>query len=207
MANSKQDNSERASDLFPVQVKMARVALGWGVRDLAAAAKVSGDTVNRLEQGEELRERTLAAVREALETAGVEFLPQNGGGPGVRLRYHDVSKLKWTDWRKVSTEAAAMRAIESRWPEALHRQGDAGEIRCAIDPLSNQVVGEAHGVVGPRRGIFTAWEYRVRIRPSSLVQVSRSPRGEHDIPGMTPDLLRRAEQRIIERAMAAKGKR
>jgi hypothetical protein len=26
------------------------------------------------------------AVRRALETAGVEFIDENGGGPGVRLR-------------------------------------------------------------------------------------------------------------------------
>jgi hypothetical protein len=65
---------------------MARAALGWGVRDLMAAAKISGDTVNRLEQGERLRERTLAAVRDGLERAGVVFIAENGGGPGVRLK-------------------------------------------------------------------------------------------------------------------------
>jgi transcriptional regulator with XRE-family HTH domain len=65
---------------------MARAALGWGVRELATAAKVSGDTVNRLERGESLRERTLAAVRAAMEVAGVVFIHENGGGPGVRLK-------------------------------------------------------------------------------------------------------------------------
>jgi hypothetical protein len=65
---------------------MARVALGLGVRDLAAAAKVAADTVARFERGEELKERTLAAIRSALEDGGVEFIDQNGGGPGVRLR-------------------------------------------------------------------------------------------------------------------------
>lgn len=64
---------------------MARTAVGWGVRDLAAAAKVSTDTVARLERGEALRERTVDALRAALEAAGVEFIPENGGGPGVRL--------------------------------------------------------------------------------------------------------------------------
>ena len=65
---------------------MARVALSWGVRDLAAAAKVSPNTIARLERGETLRPRTLGGVRAALEAAGVEFIPENGGGPGVRLR-------------------------------------------------------------------------------------------------------------------------
>jgi transcriptional regulator with XRE-family HTH domain len=61
-----------------VQCKMARAALGWGVRDLARAAKTSVDTVSRLERGDLLKERTLDAIRGALETAGVEFLPDNG---------------------------------------------------------------------------------------------------------------------------------
>jgi hypothetical protein len=53
--------------------------------ELAAAAKVSPDTVAKLERGEPLRERTFAAVQTGLETAGVEFIPENGG-PDVRLR-------------------------------------------------------------------------------------------------------------------------
>jgi len=72
--------------LSPVQSRMARAALGWGVRDLAAAAKVSVDTVARLERGETLRERTNEDIRRALEAAGIEFIEENGGGPGVRLR-------------------------------------------------------------------------------------------------------------------------
>ncbi len=57
---------------------MARAALGWNVRDLMSAAEVSGDTINRLEHGEILRPRTLAAIRAAFEAAGVEFLPNDG---------------------------------------------------------------------------------------------------------------------------------
>ena len=65
---------------------MARAALKIGVRDLATAAGVSPDTVARLERGEELRPSTVEAIRAALEAAGVEFIAENGGGPGVRLR-------------------------------------------------------------------------------------------------------------------------
>jgi len=71
--------------MLPVQCKMARAALGWGVRDLAKVAGVSVDTVSRLERGEDLLPRTLAAVRSAIEAAGVEFIAENGGGPGVRI--------------------------------------------------------------------------------------------------------------------------
>lgn len=68
---------------LPVQCRMARAALGLGVRELAVAAKVSIDTVARFERGDELRERTIDALRHALEAAGVEFT--NGDQPGVRL--------------------------------------------------------------------------------------------------------------------------
>ena len=65
---------------------MARVAVGWGVRELADAAKVSPNTITRLERGENLHDRTLEAIRTALESAGVIFIASNGEGPGVRLR-------------------------------------------------------------------------------------------------------------------------
>jgi predicted transcriptional regulator len=69
-----------------VQCKMARVAVGMGVRDLASAAGVSADTVARLERGEPLKDSTLTAIRTALEAAGIIFVAENGEGPGVRLR-------------------------------------------------------------------------------------------------------------------------
>lgn len=65
---------------------MARTALEWGVRELAKAADVSTHTISRLERGEELRESTLQRVRKAFEDAGMEFIPENGGGVGVRFR-------------------------------------------------------------------------------------------------------------------------
>jgi transcriptional regulator with XRE-family HTH domain len=72
--------------LRPIQCKMARAALGMGVRELAAGAKVSVDTVARFERGEELRERTVEALQRTLEAAGITLIDENGGGPGVRLR-------------------------------------------------------------------------------------------------------------------------
>lgn len=72
--------------MLPVQSKMARAALSWGVRDLAAKAGLSHDTIVRFEKGEELKANTIEAIRQAIETAGVEFIPENGGGAGVRMR-------------------------------------------------------------------------------------------------------------------------
>lgn len=62
---------------------MARAGLGWGIRELARAAKVSVDTVVRFERGEELKERTVEALQRAFEAAGLEFV--DGDRPGLRL--------------------------------------------------------------------------------------------------------------------------
>lgn len=65
---------------------MARAAIKWGVRDVAREAKVSPATVTRIESDQPANASTLAAIRAALESAGVEFIAENGGGPGVRLK-------------------------------------------------------------------------------------------------------------------------
>ncbi len=77
--------------MTPVQLKMARAALGWGVRDLAEKAGVTANTVSRIENGSDAKQSTMAALRAAMEAAGVEFIPENGGGPGVRLKKHKPS--------------------------------------------------------------------------------------------------------------------
>jgi transcriptional regulator with XRE-family HTH domain len=69
-----------------LHVRMARAALKWGVRDVAKAARVSPATVTRIEAERSANAATLAAVRTALEAAGVEFLDENGAGAGVRLQ-------------------------------------------------------------------------------------------------------------------------
>jgi transcriptional regulator with XRE-family HTH domain len=76
------------------QARMARAALEWGIRDLAKAALVSHDTVIRFERGENLKPRTVDAIREAFARHGVEFIAGNGGGPGVRLARPAKAKAK-----------------------------------------------------------------------------------------------------------------
>ena len=66
---------------------MARAALQLGIRELAALAKVSPNTISRLERGESLFESTLSDIRSALEAAGIEFIPENGGVAGARLKH------------------------------------------------------------------------------------------------------------------------
>ena len=65
---------------------MALAGLGLSVRNFADMAKVAPGTLTRLARGERLQERTLLAIREALEAAGIEFIDENGGGAGVRLK-------------------------------------------------------------------------------------------------------------------------
>ena len=69
-----------------VQLRMARVALGLGVRELAAKAGVTANTITRIEKGADARQSTIDRLRAVLQTAGVEFIDENGGGPGVRLQ-------------------------------------------------------------------------------------------------------------------------
>lgn len=68
------------------QSKMARAALGWGVKDLSLAADVNINTVTRFEIGRNVTLTTIQKIQDAFEKAGIEFIPANGGGPGVRLR-------------------------------------------------------------------------------------------------------------------------
>ncbi|MFK4582886.1 helix-turn-helix domain-containing protein [Bradyrhizobium ottawaense] len=71
------------------QIKAARALLGWSQDDLATQSGVSVPTVKRLEAADGDvggRAETGDALVAALEKAGVEFIPENGGGAGVRMK-------------------------------------------------------------------------------------------------------------------------
>ncbi len=71
----------------PVQMRMARAALGWGVRDLAERAGVTANTVTRIENGADAKQSTIEALRSlGMEGAGVEFVAEERGYVGVRVR-------------------------------------------------------------------------------------------------------------------------
>lgn len=75
------------------QCKAARALAGLSQQRLAAAANVSLATVQEFEAG---RRRpvanNMAAIIRALTDAGVIFIEENGGGPGVRLRKRPASE-------------------------------------------------------------------------------------------------------------------
>lgn len=70
-------------------IRAARALLRWEQRHLSDASSVSLPTIKRLEakHGTLIAHgSTIAALRSALEKAGIEFIDENGGGAGVRLR-------------------------------------------------------------------------------------------------------------------------
>ena len=68
------------------QWQAARALIGWSQSDLAEKIGVASLTVKRLEGGQTVSDHIRARTQAALEAAGVEFIEENGGGPGVRLR-------------------------------------------------------------------------------------------------------------------------
>ena len=75
--------------LNSAQIRAARALLRWSAAELAREAALGIATIKRAELAEDKTSLTVAndlAVRRALEAVGVEFIDENGGGPGVRLR-------------------------------------------------------------------------------------------------------------------------
>jgi hypothetical protein len=75
--------------LCAAQIRAARALLHWSAEELADHCSVSLRTIRRAELPDQEVTMTAAnelSIRRALETAGVEFINENGGGPGVRLR-------------------------------------------------------------------------------------------------------------------------
>jgi transcriptional regulator with XRE-family HTH domain len=73
--------------LTPEQSRAARALLDWSQDQLAAAAHLGQSTIRDFEKGRRVpTHNNLAAMRRAMEEAGVQFIDRNGGGPGARLR-------------------------------------------------------------------------------------------------------------------------
>jgi ribosome-binding protein aMBF1 (putative translation factor) len=75
--------------LTSAQIRAARSLIRWSAEDLAKKSSLSVATIRRADLAENETSMTMAndlAVRRALEAAGIEFIDENGGGPGVRLR-------------------------------------------------------------------------------------------------------------------------
>jgi len=77
------------------QIKAARALLGWSQGDLAQHSSISEPTIARLESADGPvagRPKTAEKIRGALEKAGIQFIDENGGGLGARLRKRQRAK-------------------------------------------------------------------------------------------------------------------
>src|SRR5215471_12659173 len=92
--------------LVSAQIRAARALLRWSAEDLARESRLGITTIRRAELTEAETAMTVVndlAVRRTLEAAGVEFIDENGGGPGVRLRKRSTpggSTDRSGDWLK-----------------------------------------------------------------------------------------------------------
>jgi transcriptional regulator with XRE-family HTH domain len=72
--------------LTPAQSRAARGLIEWSQEQLAQASHLGLSTIRDFEKGRRIpTHNNLSAVKQALETAGVQFIPENGGGAGVRM--------------------------------------------------------------------------------------------------------------------------
>jgi hypothetical protein len=79
--------------LTSAQIRAARALIRWSALQLANATAVGVTTIRRAELTASQTKLTRVndqAIRRVLEAAGVEFIDENGGGPGVRLKKHDA---------------------------------------------------------------------------------------------------------------------
>ena len=75
--------------ISPAQCRAARALLGWSQDELAQESKVAKATIANFEAGKRTPYgRTLDDLVGALDRAGVLFIPENGGGAGLRLKKH-----------------------------------------------------------------------------------------------------------------------
>ena len=78
--------------ISPEQCRAARALVAWSQDKLATASAVAKTTIANFEINKrEPYDRTLLDLQRALEAAGVEFIPENGGGVGVRLKHRRTS--------------------------------------------------------------------------------------------------------------------
>jgi hypothetical protein len=81
--------------LTSAQIRAARALIRWSAQELATKTEVGVTTIRRAELTASETKLTRVndqAIRRVLEAAGVEFIDENGGGPGVRLKRVDATR-------------------------------------------------------------------------------------------------------------------
>ncbi|MBX4924645.1 helix-turn-helix domain-containing protein [Rhizobium binae] len=91
--------------LSPAQCRAARALIAWSKRDLSAASEIAKATIAGFEAGKlSPDEATLQPIKRALQDAGVLFIPENGGGAGVRLAKSTSASIDTDETRTVQYE-------------------------------------------------------------------------------------------------------
>jgi hypothetical protein len=113
-------------DILGAQIRAARALLRWAAADLVRESGVSLATIHRAESIDGKTSMTFAnasAIRRALESAGVELIEENGGGPGARLKecLSDQSVRRFAEARSAepasaSDQATAAKATHGKTP-------------------------------------------------------------------------------------------
>ena len=101
-----------------VQLRMARAAVGWGVRELADQAGVTANTVTRIENGADAKQSTMDKLQRALESAGVEFT--NGDQPGVRLTR--AAAVRTAEPASAAKPVAAAKTVRTRNNKVIEKK-------------------------------------------------------------------------------------
>jgi transcriptional regulator with XRE-family HTH domain len=135
------------------QIRMARAAIAWTVRELAERSGVHRNTIVRIEAGEGSHGPTLAALQRAFEDAGIEFLEaaDGVGGPGVRWKLG--VKIPYDKKREAASEAASrggakaldreVNDLASFWRD--HPDDWAALSQTSRAVLSRDMIGDAFG--------------------------------------------------------------
>ena len=111
------------------QIRGARGLLGWSQPQLALAASLSEPTIKRFETGlAKVSDAAVSRMVAALEAAGVEFIAENGGGAGVRLKFRAIRP------------GAKVRYREGVCPPGLRNVGAVGEVLDRVAKLRGEVV-------------------------------------------------------------------
>jgi hypothetical protein len=109
-------------DVLGAQIRAARALLRWAAVDLVRESGVSLATIHRAESVDGKTSMTFAnasAVRRALESAGVELIEENGGGPGARLTKCLSDQSIRRDAEAPSTISASA-SVETATAKATH---------------------------------------------------------------------------------------
>jgi transcriptional regulator with XRE-family HTH domain len=101
-----------------IQLRMARAAVGWGVRELAKKAGVTANTVTRIENGADAKQSTMDQLQHALEAAGVEFT--NGDQPGVRVT--KLGGARSVEPAKASKSTIVAKAVRGKTARAIEKK-------------------------------------------------------------------------------------